>query len=111
MAFVLPTQRARGGPPVDTRAAPAAPAVSKPASGARDQGPAALAAAQAKADALAAALAGSPVPPDSGAGVPAFDIARIEPTGEPAITGPAMPAPPVALPPHAELHTPPTTLP
>src|SRR6266481_1788167 len=82
MALVLAIQHVRREPPVDTKAATAAPAVSKPASGARDQGPAALAAAQAKADALAAALAGSPVPPDSGDGVPAFDIARIEPTGE-----------------------------
>src|SRR6266404_4641520 len=81
MALVLAIQHVRREPPVDTKAATAAPAVSKPASGARDQGPAALAAAQAKADALAAALAGSPVPPDSGDGVPAFDITRIEPTG------------------------------
>ncbi len=66
MALVLAIQHVRREPPVDTKAATAAPAVSKPASGARDQGPAALAAAQAKADALAAALAGSPVPPDSG---------------------------------------------
>ena len=72
VALVFTIQHVRREPPVDTKAATAAPAVSKPASGARDQGPAALAAAQAKADALAAALAGSPVPPDSGDGVPAF---------------------------------------
>ena len=31
---------------------------------------------------VAAALAGPAIPPDSDNGVPAFDIARIEPTGE-----------------------------
>jgi len=91
-------------PPVDTKAATAAPAVSKPAPGARDQGPAALAAAQVKAEALAAALAGSPVPPDSGDGVPAFDIARIEPTGEAVIAGRATPGATVELLRNGELH-------
>ena len=104
MALVLAIQHVRREPPVDTKAATAAPAVSKPASGARDQGPAALAAAQAKADALAAALAGSPVPPDSGDGVPAFDIARIEPTGEAVIAGRATPGAIVELLRNGELH-------
>ena len=104
MALVLAIQHVRREPPVDTKAATAAPAVSKPAPGARDQGPAALAAAQAKADALAAALAGSPVPPDSGDGVPAFDIARIEPTGEAVIAGRATPGATVELLGNGELH-------
>src|SRR5258705_2358033 len=104
MALVFAIQHVRREPPVDTKAATAAPAVSKPASGARDQGPAALAAAQAKADALAAALAGSPVPPDSGDGVPAFDIARIEPTGEAVIAGRATPGATVDLLRNGELH-------
>src|SRR5260370_769638 len=104
MALVLAIQHVRRGPPIDTTAATAAPAVSKPASGSRDQGPAALAAAQAKADALAAALAGSPVPPDSGDGVPAFDIARIEPTGEAVIAGRATPGATVELLRNGELH-------
>ena len=43
MALVLAIQHVRREPPVDTKAATAALAVSKPASGARDQGPAALA--------------------------------------------------------------------
>src|SRR5258706_89701 len=102
--LVFAIQHVRREPPVDTKAATAAPAVSKPASGARDQGPAALAAAQAKADALAAALAGSPVPPDSGDGVPAFDIARIEPTGEAVIAGRATPSATVELLRNGELH-------
>src|SRR5260370_32216394 len=104
MALVFAIQHVRREPPVDTKAATAAPAVSKPASGARDQGPAALAAAQAKADALAAALAGSPVPPDSGDSVPAFDIARIEPTGEAVIAGRATPGATVELLRNGELH-------
>src|SRR5712672_2759969 len=95
--LVLAIQHFRREPPVDNKAATAASAVSKPASGARDQGPAALAAAQAKADAVAAGLAGSPVPPDSENGVPAFDIARIEPTGEAVIAGRATPGATVQL--------------
>jgi len=70
-------------PPVDTKAATAAPAVSKPASGALNQGP----------DALAAA----PRPPDSDDGVPTFDVARIEPTGEAVIAGRATPGATVEL--------------
>ena len=102
--IVLAVQHFRREPPVDNKAATAASAVSKPASGARDQGPAALAAAQAKADAVAAALAGSPVPPDSEDGVPAFDIARIEPTGEAVIAGRATPGATVELLRNGELH-------
>src|SRR5712675_1847240 len=95
--LLLAVQHFRREPPVDNKAATAASAVSKPASGARNQGPAALAAAQAKADAVAAALAGSPVPPDSEDGVPAFDIARIEPTGEAVVAGRATPGATVEL--------------
>jgi nucleoid-associated protein YgaU len=102
--LVFAIQHFRREPPVDTKAATAAPAVSKPASDAQDQGPDALAAAQAKADAVAAALAGSPVPPDSDDGVPVFDIARIEPTGEAVIAGRAMPGATVELLRNGELH-------
>src|SRR5712672_4247033 len=97
--LVLAVQHFRREPPVDNKAATAASAVSKP-----DQGPAALAAAQAKADAVAAALAGSPVPPDGGDGTPAFDIARIEPTGEAVIAGRAAPGATVELLRNGELH-------
>src|ERR1700710_1375582 len=82
LAFVSALQPVRREPPVNTRAATTAPAVSKPAPGVQDQGSAALAAAQAKTDAVAAALAGSPLPLESADGVPAFDVARIEPSGE-----------------------------
>src|SRR5450759_755464 len=102
LAFAI--QHFRREPPVDTKTALAAPAVSSPAFDARDQGPAALAAAQAKANAVAAALAGSPMPPDSGEGVPAFDIARIEPTGEAVIAGRATPGAIVELLRNGELH-------
>src|SRR3954468_1623823 len=102
--LVLVVQHFRGEPPVDNKAATAAPAVSKPASGARDQGPAALAAVQAKADAVAAALAGSPVPPASEDGGPAFDVARLEPTGEAVIAGRATPGATVELLRNGELH-------
>jgi nucleoid-associated protein YgaU len=100
-SLVLAVQHFRGEPP--NKAATAA-AVSNPASGAQGQGPAALAAAQAKADAVAAALAGSPVPPDSVEGVPAFDVARIEPTGEAVIAGRATPGATVELLRDGELH-------
>ena len=79
--LVFAIQHFRREPPVDTKTALAAPAVSKPHP-ARDQDPAAaVAAAQAK-QRHGGRLAGPPIPPDSGDGVPAFDIARIEPTGE-----------------------------
>jgi hypothetical protein len=52
-------------PPVETKAATAAPAISPPASGARDEGPAALATAQVKANAVAVAPAVSPRSPDT----------------------------------------------
>src|SRR6202171_1241907 len=81
----------RRGPPVETRAATAAPAVSPPASGARDESPAALATVQSEANAVGAALAVSPSSPETDESVPAFDIARIEQTGDAVIAGRAAP--------------------
>src|SRR6266481_1281563 len=78
-------------PPVETKAATAAPAISPPASGARDEGSAALATAQAEANAVAAAPAVSPRSPDTDKSVPVFDIARIERTGDAVIAGRAAP--------------------
>ena len=78
-------------PPVETRAAIAAPEVSPPASGAQDIGSAALATAQAEANAAAAALAVPPRAPDTDESLPAFDIARIERTGDAVIAGTATP--------------------
>jgi nucleoid-associated protein YgaU len=98
IAAVFAVQYVRREPPADTRAATAAPAVSGPTSAAPDQRPAALATAQSEASAAVAALAGSPLPPqDTSDGVPAFDVARIEPTGETVVAGRAAPGATVEL--------------
>lgn len=104
MALVFVIQHVRREPPVDTEASVAAPAVPRQASGAQNRESAALAAAQSEANAVAAALAGSPATPDSGDGVPAFDVARIEPTGEAVIAGRAAPGATVELLRNGELH-------
>src|SRR5260221_178632 len=83
VALVFTVQHVRRELPVDTRAATAAPAVSQPVPGTRDQGPAA----QAEANAVADALAKSPASPDSRDGIPSFDVARIEPPGYACIAG------------------------
>src|SRR6266487_7196945 len=100
VALVFAFQHVRREPPVDnTKVAATALVVSKPTA---DQGPAALAAAQA--EAVATALTGSPARPDSGDDVPAFDVARIEPTGEAVIAGRAAPGATVELLRNGELH-------
>ena len=53
---------------------------------------------------MVGALTGSPPPPDSGDGVPAFDVARIEPTGEAVIAGRATPGATVELLRNGEVH-------
>ena len=73
MALVFAIQHVGREPPADTRAATGVPAVSKLASGARDQAPAALGAAQAEANALPAELAGPPPAAARGDGAPSFD--------------------------------------
>jgi nucleoid-associated protein YgaU len=104
VALVLIIQSVHREPLVDTESVTPAPEVSKQASRAQDQEPAALAAAQSEANSVAAALAGSSATPDSGDGVPAFDIARIEPTGEAVIAGRAAPGVTVELLRNGELH-------
>src|SRR5258708_28689302 len=89
-ALVFGITHVRREPPVETRAATAAPAVAPPASGARDEGSAPLATAQADANAVAA-FAVSPRSPDTDESVPVFDIARIERTGDAVIAGRAPP--------------------
>ena len=91
-------------PPLETRAATAAPAVSPPASGSRDEGSGALATAQAEANAAAAAPAVSPRLPDTDESVPVFDIARIERTGDAVIAGRAAPGAIVELLRNGERH-------
>lgn len=104
IAIAFTIQHIRSEQAVDTKTATAAPAVSKPASGAQEQAPAALAEVQAQAKAVATALAGSPRLPDNDDGVPAFDVARIEPTGEAVIAGRAAPGATVELLRNGELH-------
>jgi LysM repeat protein len=91
-------------PPADTLAATTAPMISKPASDARGQSPAPLATAKAEANAVVNALIGSPPSPESNDGVPTFDVARIEPTGEAVIAGRAAPGATVELLRNGELH-------
>jgi nucleoid-associated protein YgaU len=82
---------------VETRAATAAPAFLPPASGDRDEGSAALATTEAEANVMAAVPAVSPRSPDTDESVPAFDIARIERTGDAVIAGRAAPGAVVEL--------------
>jgi nucleoid-associated protein YgaU len=103
-ALVFGITHVRREPPVETRAATAAPAVSPPASGARDEGSAAFATAQAEANAVAAARAVSPRSPDTDESVPVFDIARIERTGDAVIAGRAAPGAIVELLRNGERH-------
>lgn len=85
----------RREPPPETSAAITAPAVSPPALAARDSAP--LATAKTEANALAAELAVSPPSPVTDGSAPAFDIARIEPTGDAVIAGRAAPGAMVEL--------------
>jgi nucleoid-associated protein YgaU len=103
-ALVFGITHVQREPPVDTRAATAAPAAAPPASGARDQGSAALATAQAEANAVAAAPAVSPRSPDTDESEPVFDIARIERTGDAVIAGRAAPGAIVELLRNGERH-------
>ena len=104
VALALTIQHIRREPSVDTRAAATAPAISKPASDAREQTPAPLATAKAEANAVVDALIGQPASPASGDDVPTFDVARIEPTGEAVIAGRAAPGATVELLRNGEVH-------
>jgi nucleoid-associated protein YgaU len=102
--LVVGITHVRRDPPVETGAATAAPAVSPPASGDRDEDPAALATVQAEANAVGAALAISPSSPETDESVPVFDIARIERTGDAVIAGRAAPGAIVELLRNGERH-------
>jgi nucleoid-associated protein YgaU len=91
-------------PPAETLAATTAPMISKPASNAREQSPAALAKAQAEANAVVDALIGPPPSPEGGNNVPTFDVVSIEPTGEAVIAGRAAPGATVELLRDGEVH-------
>jgi nucleoid-associated protein YgaU len=98
---VFAIQYVRREPPADTMAATMAPATSKAAP---DTRVAALANAKSEANAIADALTGSPPPPENSDGVPTFDVARIEPTGEAVIAGRAAPGATVELLRNGEVH-------
>jgi LysM repeat protein len=98
---VFAIQYVRREPPADTMAATTAPATSKPAP---DTRVAALAKAKSEANAVVDALIGSPASPESSDGVPTFDVASIEPTGEAVIAGRATPGATVELLRDGEVH-------
>jgi hypothetical protein len=84
--IVFAIQYFHRGPPADASTAPATTTDAKPA--APNQKQAALAAAQSATDALVSSLGGaSPLPPQSNDGVPTFDVARVEPSGDAVIAG------------------------
>jgi nucleoid-associated protein YgaU len=90
-AAVFAIQHMRREPIADAKIATAAPTAAK------NQAPAALAAVQAEASAVVAALGGTPARPEADDGAPSFDIARIEPTGDAVIAGRAAPGATVEL--------------
>jgi nucleoid-associated protein YgaU len=99
----------RGNSAVDPHAVSKALPVATPALFARDQAPADLAwtqvaGAQAKSEAWAVAVAGSILRPERGEDLPAFDIARIEPTGDGVIAGRTAPGAMVELLRDGQLH-------
>jgi nucleoid-associated protein YgaU len=104
IALIFGIQHIRREPAVEAKAAIAAPAPSKPASSAPVQAPSTLAMVQEQAKAVAAALALSPPLPDRADGVPAFDVARIEPTGDAVVAGRAAPGATVELLRNGEVH-------
>jgi nucleoid-associated protein YgaU len=101
VALAFAIQHVRREPAVDTGAAMLAPTISKPAP---EHSPAPLATAQTEANAFVNALIGPAPAPASNDGVPTFDVARIEPTGEAVIAGRAAPGATVELLRNGELH-------
>lgn len=94
--FVFAIQYFHRGPPADASTAPATTTDAKPA--APNQKQAALATVQSETDALVSSLGGaSPLPQQSNDGVPTFDVARVEPSGDAVIAGRAAPGATVEL--------------
>ena len=94
---VLAVQYVRREPPVETKVATAAPLIPKAAPDAQEPNAAALARAKTEASAVVDTLIGSPPPPERSDGVPTFDVASIDPTGEAVIAGRAAPGATVEL--------------
>jgi len=101
---VFAIQYVRREPPADSVAAAPVPAISGSASQTRDQSTAPLATAKSEANAVVDALIGRPPAPESNDGVPTFDVARIEPSGEAVIAGRAAPGATVELLRDGEVH-------
>lgn len=101
LVLVLPHIRPQ---PPDDKAAATEPRASKTAPAGPDQGSTAFGKTQAEAKALVFALTELPVAPENGDGVPTFDIARIDPTGEAVIAGRATPGATVELLRNGEVH-------
>jgi nucleoid-associated protein YgaU len=101
---VFAIQYVRREPPADVRVATTAPVAPKPASEAQERKAASLARAKSEANVVTDAVIGSPAPPESDEGVPTFDVASIEPTGEAVIAGRASPGATVELLRDGEVH-------
>lgn len=94
--IVFAIQYFHRGPPADASTAPATTTDAKPA--APNQKRATLATVQSETDALVSSLGGaSPLPQQSNDGVPTFDVARVEPSGDAVIAGRAAPGAAVEL--------------
>jgi nucleoid-associated protein YgaU len=101
---VFAIQYIRREPPVDGGVAAVARAIPKPASDAQEPSAPSVARAKSETKAVMDALIGSPPPRESGDGVPTFDVASIEPTGEAVIAGRAAPGATVELLRDGEVH-------
>lgn len=93
VALALAIQYGRRQQAVDT----GVPAMSNFASQPREQSPAPLTRAQEETKAIVDGLVGKPPAPESNDGVPTFDVASIEPTGETVVAGRAVPGATVEL--------------
>lgn len=101
VALALAIQYGRRQQTGDTSATPA---MSKSASDVGEQSPVPLAKAQEETKAVVDALIGKPPAPESNDGVPTFDVASIEPTGETVVAGRAVPGATVELLRDGEVH-------
>jgi len=105
VALVVGFPHLRLQSPAESGAITAANDVSAPASGGEDHRLTAIAAAQAEAKSVVAALGGpSSAPAPGGELQPAFDVTRIEPSGEAVIAGRAAPGATVELLRNGEVH-------
>jgi nucleoid-associated protein YgaU len=101
VALVLAILYGRRQPTLDTGAAPAG---LTSALETREQNPAPLAKALGDTKAIVDGLVGKPAAPESNDGVPTFDVASIEPTGETVVAGRAVPGATVELLRDGEVH-------